>query len=108
MITRLILFCGLSLSLFAMTLHAGQPGSVAAGKKLATTLCARCHAIGLTGTSTHKKAPPFRVIAKKWPVNQLEEALGEGIVVGHSIMPEFELQPEQIAALLDYIDSLKK
>lgn len=92
----------------AMNARAAQSDTVAAGKSLATKLCARCHAIAAKGASPNKDAPPFRTIAAKWPVEQLEEAFGEGIVVGHSVMPEFEFQPEQIDALLSYIDSLKK
>ena len=77
-----------------------------AGKALAQKHCARCHNIELTGTSSEKLAPPFRTFIKKWPVSYLEEALAEGIVVGHDIMPEFEFEPKDITNLLDFIDDL--
>ena len=79
---------------------------IAAGKVLAEKLCARCHAVSTTGDSPESKSPPFREFAKKWPVQDLEEALAEGIVVGHKIMPEFEFEPDDITNLLSYIGSL--
>ena len=82
--------------------------SIAKGKKLATKLCSRCHNIEKTGKSTVLLAPPFRTFAAKWPLEDLEEALAEGIVVGHSIMPEFELETDDITALLDFMGDLAK
>jgi len=79
---------------------------IAAGKILAEKLCAKCHAISTTGASPEAKAPPLRTFVQKWPVEDLEEALAEGIVVGHKIMPEFELEPDDITNLLSYIGSL--
>ncbi len=82
--------------------------SITKGKKLATKLCSRCHNIEKTGKSTVYLAPPFRTFASKWPLQDLEEALAEGIVVGHSIMPEFELETDDITALLDFMGDLAK
>jgi mono/diheme cytochrome c family protein len=76
------------------------------GKRFAESHCAKCHAIGPQGDSPLAKAPPFRAIAAKGNVDNLQEALAEGIVVGHEAMPEFELEPQQIAGLLDYLKSL--
>ena len=81
--------------------------NIAAGHALAEKLCARCHAIGETGTSPLAAAPAFRTMARKWPIDSLAEAFAEGIVVGHDAMPEFEFEAEQIGALLDYIDSIQ-
>ena len=41
-----------------------------------------------------------------WPLESLEEALGEGIAVGHPDMPQFELDGQQIDDLLAYLASL--
>ena len=79
---------------------------ISSGKELAEKLCAKCHAIAATGDSKEAKAPPFRTFVQKWPIENLEEALAEGIVVGHKRMPEFEFEPEDINNLLSYIDSL--
>jgi hypothetical protein len=42
----------------------------------------------------------------RYPVENLAEALAEGIVTGHSAMPEFTFKPDEIDALLTYIASL--
>jgi mono/diheme cytochrome c family protein len=80
--------------------------NIAAGRQIAERLCAHCHAIGVDGKSAHPDAPPFREIAAKGNVENLEEALGEGIVVGHPDMPQFEFKPQDVGALIDYLKSL--
>ena len=81
---------------------------IEAGKAIAQKNCARCHAIGMTGASPNKNAPPFREIVKRYPVENLEEAFGEGIIVGHKEMPEFSFPPEKIGDLLGYLGSLSQ
>jgi cytochrome c len=76
------------------------------GRVIAETRCARCHAIGAKGDSPVAIAPPFRTLSQRYPVEHLAEALAEGIVVGHPLMPEFAFEPLEIDALLTYIDSL--
>jgi cytochrome c len=78
--------------------------SVQRGREIARANCARCHSIERTGESPLKPAPPFRTLHQRYPVEYLEEALAEGMVTGHSDMPEFRLEPDQIA---DFIDFLK-
>ncbi len=77
-----------------------------AGQALAEKSCGRCHATGVRDKSTLATAPPFRVLPSRYPVENLAEALAEGIVTGHSQMPEFTLDPEEIGNLLAYIDWL--
>lgn len=69
--------------------------------------CARCHSIDKLSESPLKIAPPFRVIHKRYPVEQLQEALGEGIVTGHQNMPEFRLEADQIADFLAFLKTLE-
>ncbi len=46
-------------------------------------------------------------MVKRYPVDDLQEALAEGIMVGHDAeMPQFELDPEEIDDLLAYLDGL--
>lgn len=85
---------------------AEETAEVAAGRAIAEEHCARCHAVGATDVSPHPEAPAFRTFQQKWPLYHLEEALGEGIVVGHPDMPAFEMEPEDIDALLAYLASL--
>ena len=77
-----------------------------AGREIAERFCARCHAIGLEGPSPHQSAPPFRQIVAKGHVESLEEALGEGIVVGHPDMPQFQFSPRNVGELVAYLRSL--
>jgi cytochrome c len=78
------------------------------GEELLQRDCARCHAIGKTGTSPHKEAPPFRVLGKRYPIESLEEALAEGIVSGHPDMPEFRFEPEDVGAIIAYLKSIQQ
>jgi cytochrome c len=83
---------------------------VKAGAAIATTNCGRCHAVGRAGDSPNPKSPPFRYLARKYPLSNLEEALGEGIVVGHEglEMPQFQFDAKQVEALLAYLASIQK
>jgi len=92
----------------ALTACAGAPrGDAAAGQRIAAANCAACHAIGLTGESAHANAPPLRTLSQKYPIRSLEEALAEGIIVGHGDMPEFRLEPAEIDALIAYLESVQ-
>jgi mono/diheme cytochrome c family protein len=83
-------------------------GAAAAGLQLAETHCSRCHAIGVDGESRHPMAPPFRTLSRNYPVNALEEAFAEGILVGHRDMPRFELEPAQIDAIVAYLGAVQQ
>lgn len=82
--------------------------SVQAGRYIAEIKCAGCHAIGQSGESRNASAPPFRMLSRRYPVTALEEALAEGILVGHPEMPEFRLTPAQIDDLLTYLESVQE
>ena len=69
--------------------------------------CARCHALELTGASPHPQAPPFRDVVERYPVEDLEESLAEGILSGHPDMPEFTFEADEINAIVTYLNSLK-
>jgi cytochrome c len=72
------------------------------------THCGQCHAVGRTGDSPLRIAPPFRNLHKNYPVESLEEALAEGISTGHPSMPEFRLDPGQINDVISYLKSLER
>lgn len=40
-------------------------------------------------------------------MRELEEALAEGIYVGHPDMPVFRFEPDEVEALIDYIQSIQ-
>ena len=83
--------------------------SAARGRAFAQVNCSTCHAIDATGQSPYAPAPPFRTLSENYPVENLAEALAEGIGVGHSgevQMPEYVLNPEQIDDFLSYLEAL--
>jgi hypothetical protein len=53
-------------------------------------------------------APPFRTLHKKYPVENLEEALAEGISTGHPTMPEFRFDPGQVNDFISFLKSLER
>lgn len=99
----LILAAGL-----AITGPAGaDEASIAEGRALVTLYCSDCHATGTTGDSKLAIAPRFRELYLRYDVEDLSEALVEGIVTAHPEMPEFEFDPDQAAAIVDYLKSLE-
>lgn len=77
------------------------------GKRLALTYCAKCHAIDKVSPSPFKPAPPFRDLHKRYPVDTLQEALGEGLVTGHPAMPEFRFDPDQVGDFIAFLKTLE-
>ncbi len=77
-----------------------------AGRVLAEQNCARCHAIGRKGASPNAQATPFRLIHRKYPIDNLEESFAEGTSGNHLGMPDFEFSPREVGDLLAYIKTL--
>jgi mono/diheme cytochrome c family protein len=86
----------------------GETPAEQRGRTFVQTNCARCHSIDKVSNSPLKVAPPFRTLHLKYPVESLEEALGEGIVTGHPSMPEFQLDPGQVGDVIAYLKSLER
>jgi|ERR671934_375325 mono/diheme cytochrome c family protein len=78
------------------------------GEELLRTECARCHAIGRTGTSPNAEAPAFRLLSRKYPIEGLAESLAEGLSVGHAQMPEFVFEADEVAAILAYLKAIQE
>jgi len=78
------------------------------GFVLVSTNCARCHSIDKASKSPLKIAPPFRTLHLRYPVEDLEEPLAEGIVTGHPTMPEFRFDPGQVGNIISYLKSLER
>jgi len=78
------------------------------GEELLIRACASCHAVGRTGESSHKFAPPFRTLGQRYPIESLEEALGEGIMSGHPDMPEFKFDAKDVGAIIAYLKSIQQ
>jgi mono/diheme cytochrome c family protein len=70
--------------------------------------CARCHSIDKVSRSPLVTAMPLRTLHERYPVESLEEPLAEGIITGHPSMPEFRLDPGQVADVIAYLKSLER
>ncbi|WP_244482785.1 cytochrome c [Mesorhizobium sp. Root102] len=100
--------CALAAVLLGSVLPAQATGLTERGQALVEFNCARCHAVGKTDKSSHPDAPAFRTLSKRYPITDLEEALAEGISTGHPDMPEWVASPDQIEAIIAYINSLQQ
>jgi hypothetical protein len=51
----------------------------------------------------------LRYLSRRYPLSDLQEALAEGIIVGHEglEMPQFQFSPRMIDALLAYMNSVQ-
>jgi cytochrome c len=78
------------------------------GFVIVRTNCSRCHAVGKVGDSPLPIAPRFRTPHERYPVEDLEEPLAEGIVTGHPTMPEFRFDPGQVGDIIAYLKSLER
>ena len=72
------------------------------------THCAHCHSIDKVSPSPLVTALPLRTLHERYPVENLEEPLAEGIITGHPSMPEFQLDPGQVADVIAYLKSLER
>lgn len=86
----------------------GQTANIENGRVLAESRCAHCHAVGRRDKSPVSAAPVFRELGTKWPLENLAEALAEGIVVGHPAMPAFAFSPEEIDDFLGWLDAIQR
>ena len=78
------------------------------GIAFALANCVSCHSIDKVTPSSLALAPPFRTLHLRYPVENLAEALAEGIVTGHSNMPEFRLDPGQVGDFIDFLKTLER
>lgn len=78
------------------------------GRQIAEQNCSVCHAIGAQGESPAPEAPPFRTLSANYRVSNLEEALAEGISVGHPAMPQFQFEPDDVDALISYLQTIQE
>ena len=78
------------------------------GLVIVRTNCSRCHAVGKVGDSPLPVAPPFRTLHERYPVEDLQEPLAEGIVTGHPTMPEFRFDPGQVGDIIAYLKTLER
>jgi cytochrome c len=105
-------------AIFAMLLCAWALLPVGAGAQISPSAqrgqtflmanCSRCHAVDKVSPSPLAIAPPFRTLHLHYPVENLQEALAEGIRTGHPNMPAFQLAPDQINDVISYLKTLER
>jgi hypothetical protein len=72
-------------------------------------LCARCHAIGRTGSSPNKQAPPFRSFSEtKLYDSDFVQRLQDGLSSVHPFMPTFRFNREEAEEVLSYMKSIQE
>jgi mono/diheme cytochrome c family protein len=98
-----------ALFLAALTACVSTPDErrLARGQAIAEANCGACHAIGRSGESPAPEAPAFRRLSENYRVATLEEALAEGISVGHPAMPQFQFAADDVDALIAYLQSIQ-
>ena len=99
---------GFAVLILAAFVPATAAQDVKRGETLLTRDCGRCHAVARTGDSPRKEAPAFRTLGKLYPIDSLEEALGEGIMSGHPDMPEFKFDAADVGAIIVYLKSIQQ
>jgi cytochrome c len=105
---RFRLFAATAFALAAAAQPSFAAPDLKLGEALLTRDCARCHAVGLTGNSPRADAPAFRTLGTRYPIESLEEALGEGIMSGHPDMPEIKFDADEVGAIIDFLNSIQK
>ncbi|PIS99433.1 cytochrome C-552 [Bradyrhizobium nitroreducens] len=72
-------------------------------------MCARCHAVGKTGTSRNELAPPFRTLGEnKLYDPDFMERLQEGYSSIHRFMPTFRFGRDDAAAVVSYLRAIQE
>jgi mono/diheme cytochrome c family protein len=107
-LTRRLSAGALAALLGALSVHAASAETpVERGQDLVLHNCSMCHAVGPTGASPNASAPLFRDLHARYPIDDLAEALAEGILTGHPQMPEFVFSPDDVTAIIDYLKSIQ-
>lgn len=82
--------------------------SASRGHAYAQAHCARCHVLDARGASPMRAAPPFRGLARSFPIDDLADVLVEGVERRHPAMPDVRLDPADAADLTAYLRSLRR
>ena len=101
------LLIALALLLPAAASAAEPQDGEARGQALVQKNCGMCHATGKTGDSPFHPAPPFRDLNRRYKVDDLAEALAEGLITGHPAMPEFRFSPDEVNDIIRYLRSVQ-
>lgn len=93
--------------LIGLSVNTATAASAQRGLLLVRTYCSSCHSVDRVTPSPLRIAPPFRTLHKRYPVEDLEESLSEGITTGHPSMPEFRFDPDQVGDIIAFLKTLE-
>ena len=102
-VPRLVIALGAFLSVASSPVVAQSPAAQR-GLTFVRVHCAQCHAIDKGPLAI---APPFRTLHLKFPLESLRRRLAEGIVADHPTMPQFRLDPDQLADVMAYLQTFE-
>jgi cytochrome c len=77
------------------------------GRALVTKMCAACHAVGRIGVSPHAGAPAFRVLDRRFDLDDFIVRLRNGLIATHPDMPMFRFGDEDGEAVVAYLRSIQ-
>jgi cytochrome c len=78
------------------------------GQIIVANKCSSCHAVGRVGESRNPKAPAFRRLHERYPIESLAEALAEGTISGAPDEPEFNFSAREVGAIISYISMIQE
>lgn len=87
-----------------LTLPAAAQGP-SVGGRLAISWCMACHVVEPNQRAATDNAPTFRAIAAR--PGTTASSLDRYLSIGHTLMPDFSLSPQERDALVAYILSLR-
>ena len=99
----------LTICLFWSTVAHARAEQQRSGKEMLQKLCARCHAVGRTGASPNRQAPPFRSFSEtKLYDSDFLQRLQDGYSSIHRFMPTFRFNREDAEEVLNYMKSIQE
>jgi mono/diheme cytochrome c family protein len=78
------------------------------GQAMLQRMCSRCHAVGPSGASPNKLAPPFRTFSEnKLYDPDFVQRLQDGYTTVHRFMPTFRFSEDEARAVVYYLRALQ-
>jgi hypothetical protein len=79
------------------------------GHDLLQKMCDHCHAVGTTGASPNRLAPPFRTLGEnKLYDSDFVQRLQEGYSSIHRFMPTFRFSRDDAEAVVNYLKAIQQ
>jgi len=102
------LFVALSVTLCCAVAAHALDAEEQQARALLKEFCARCHAIGKTGQSSHPYAPPFRYLGENMLYDEsFSQRLQNGLSTIHPDMPTFRFSQRDAGAVIEYLRAIQ-